>query len=101
MSRSISSCRMEQSYIRWSIVWLPPSQGQSGDSIILNRCRYDLILPRDVTKAINCGVIVILVFNMSFTLGKNSFVVLVFVVLVMCVCVWCAGQINPIIPSFS
>ena len=45
MSLSLLSCRMEQSYISWSFIWLPTSQGQSGDSIILNRCRYDLVLP--------------------------------------------------------
>ena len=81
MSLSLSSCRMVQSNRRWSTVWLPPPQGQSGDYIVLKRCSYDLVLPWDVTNAVKFGVNVILVFNLSFMFGKNSFVVSAFVVL--------------------
>jgi hypothetical protein len=80
MGRSLLSCGMVQLKIRWSTVWLPPPQGQSGDSVILKRCRYDVVLPRDVTNAVKFGVKFILVSNLSFMFGKNSFVVRVFVV---------------------
>ena len=86
MSRSLSSCRMVQSNRRWSTVWLPLPQGQSGDSIILKRCRYDLVLPCDVTNAVKFGVNISLVFNLSFIFGKNSFVVCAFVVSSHCIC---------------
>ena len=90
MSPSLSSCRMVQSSRRWSTVWLPPPpQGKSGESIILKRCRYNLVLPWDVTNAVKFGVIVILVFNLSFIFGKNSFVVSAFVVLSHCICHFC------------
>jgi hypothetical protein len=43
ISFSLSLCSLVKSYIRWSTVWFPPSQGHSGDSIILKRCRCDLV----------------------------------------------------------
>ena len=78
MSFSLSLCSMLQSYIRWSTVWFPPSQGHSGDSIILNRCKYALVLPCAVTIAVKFGVFDF--GNLSLIIGKTSFVVNAFVV---------------------
>jgi len=52
MSFSLSLRSMGQSYIRWSTVWFPPSQGHSGHSVILNRCKYALVLPCAVMIAV-------------------------------------------------
>jgi len=57
------------------------AQGHTGDSIILNRCRYDLVFPWAVTIAVNLGVNVIFISNLSLILGKNSLVAAPFVVL--------------------
>ena len=43
-------------------------------TIILNRCRYDLVFPRVITIAVMLGVKVIFIFSLSLTLGKNSLV---------------------------
>ena len=53
----------------------------SGDSIILNRCKYDLVFPCAVTIAVKLDVKVIFIFNLSLIFGKNSLVTDPFVVL--------------------
>ena len=80
MSSSLSLCSIGQSYIKWSTIWVPPSQGRSEDSIILKLCKYAFVLPWAVTIAVKFGVGLILVFNLSLILGKNSFVASPFVV---------------------
>jgi hypothetical protein len=80
ISFSLSLCSLVQSYIRWSTVWFPPSQGHYGDCIILKRCRYALVLPWAVTIAVKFGVNLILVVSLSFMVGKNCYVVDCFVV---------------------
>ena len=62
---SFSLFNLLQSYNRWSIVWLPLAQGHSGDSIILNRCGYNLVFPWAVTNAVNLGVKIIFIFSLS------------------------------------
>jgi len=86
ISLSLSSCRVEHSNIMWSTVWLPPTQGQSGDSMVLKRWRYALIFPWDVTSAVKFGVAVILVLNVFLMFGKNCFVVAALVVASHCIC---------------
>ena len=80
MSLSLSLCSLLHSYIRWSTVWLPPSQEHSGDSVILKRCRYALVFPWAVTKTVKFGVSLMLVDSLSLMFGKKCFVV--------CMCVW-------------
>ena len=75
LSLSLSLCSLLHSYIRWSTVWFPPSQGHSGDSIILKRCRYTLVFPWAVNKALKFGVNLMLVDSLSLIFGKNCFVV--------------------------
>jgi len=86
LSLSLSLCSLLHSYIRWSKVWFPPSQGHSGDSIILKRCRYALVFPWAVTKAVKFGVSLMLVDSLSLMFGKNCFVVEPFGVQSHCVC---------------
>ena len=78
---SLSLFSFLQSYSRWSTVWLPLAQGHSGDSIILNRCRYDLVFPWAVTIAVKLGVELIFIFNLSFMFRKISSVTYPLVVL--------------------
>ena len=85
ISFSLSLFRLLQSYFRWSTVWLPLAQRHSGDSIILSRCRYDLVFPWAVT-AVQLGVKLIFIFNLSLMFGKNSFVTDPLVVLSHCYC---------------
>jgi hypothetical protein len=56
ISFTLSVYSLGQLYSRWSTVWFPPSQGHSGDSIILKQCRYALVLPWAVTIAVKFGV---------------------------------------------
>ena len=86
-SLSLPLCSMLHSYIRWPTVWFPPSQGHSGDSVILNRCKYALVLPWAVTIAVKFGVNLILVINLFLIIGKTSFVVCVCVCMYVCMCV--------------
>jgi hypothetical protein len=51
ISFSLYLCSLVQSYIRWSTVWFPELQWHSGETIILKRCRYALVLPWVVTIA--------------------------------------------------
>jgi len=50
-------------------------------TIIWNRCRYDLVFSWGVTISVKLGVKVIFIFSLSLILGKNSLVVVPFVVL--------------------
>ena len=86
MSFSLSFRSMGQSYIRWFTVRFPPSQGHSGDSVILNRCKYVLVLPCAVMIAVKFSINLIFVFSLSLIIGKNSFVVNAFAVEFHCVC---------------
>ena len=45
ISFSLSLSSFSQSNMRWSAVWSPLAQMHSGDSIVLNRCRYALVFP--------------------------------------------------------
>ena len=56
LSFSPSLFSLLQLYSRCSTVWFPLTQGHSGDSIILNRCRYNLVFPWAVTIAVKLGV---------------------------------------------
>ena len=47
---------LPQSYIMCSTVWLPLAQGHTGDSIILNRCRYVLVFPWAFTIVVYCYI---------------------------------------------
>jgi hypothetical protein len=76
----LSLCSLVQSYIRWSTFWFSASQDNSGECIILRRCRYDLVLPWDVTITVNFVINLIFVVNLSFMTGKNCYVVDPFVV---------------------
>jgi hypothetical protein len=62
------------------------AQGHSGDSIILNRCRYNLVLPWAVSIAVKLGVKLIFSFNLFLTLEKNSLLADPFVVFSHCFC---------------
>ena len=86
MSFSLSLHSMGQSYIRWSTVWFPPSQGHSEDSVILNRRRYALVLQCTVMIAVKFGVNLIVIFNLSLIIGKDSFIVKAFIVEFHSVC---------------
>jgi len=77
----LSLFSLPQSCIICSTVWLPLAQGHTVDSIILNRCRYDLGFPWAVTIAVKLVVKVIFIFSLSLILGKNSLVAVPFVVL--------------------
>ena len=79
ISFSLSLCSFVHSY-RWFTVWFPPSQGHYGDSVILKRCRYALVLPWAVKIAVKFGVNLILVVCLSLMIGKNCFVFNPFVV---------------------
>ena len=73
ISFPLSLFSLLQSYSRCSTVRLPLAQGHSGDSIILNRCRYDLVFPGAVTIAIKLGVKLIFMFNLSLMFGRILF----------------------------
>jgi hypothetical protein len=55
-------------------------QGHADVSIILNRCKCDLILPCPVTMEVKLWVMFILIFNLPATTGNHSFVFFPFVV---------------------
>ena len=74
ISFSLSSFGLLQSHSRWSTVRFPLRQGHSGDSIILNRCRYDLVFPWAVVIAVKLGVRLIFVFSLSLLFGEDSLV---------------------------
>ena len=63
-----------------STVWSPFLHWYCGLSIILHLHKYDFMLPCPVVIVVNLGVVFILIFNLSSTLGKKSFVVASFVV---------------------
>ena len=86
ISFPLSLFSFPQSYSRCSTVWVPLQQGHSGDSIILNRWKYDLLFPCAVTIAVKLGVKVIFIFSLSLIFGKNSFVTVPFVVLSQSCC---------------
>ena len=69
----LSFFSLPQSYIMCCTVWLPLAQGLTGDSIILNRCRYDLVFPWAFTIAVKLGVKVSFIFSLSLILGKKKF----------------------------
>jgi hypothetical protein len=48
--------------------------GHTALSIKLNRWRYALVRPCPVTKAVKLGFMIIFIFNLYLTFGKNSFV---------------------------
>jgi len=56
LSFSFSLSTMRKSYIRWSTVSFPPTQGHFGDSVILFRCKYALVLLCSVVIAVKFGV---------------------------------------------
>ena len=58
-----------------SIVCSLVPQGHVGVSIILIRCKYDLILPCPVTMDVKSLVMFMFVFNLSAITGKYSFVI--------------------------
>jgi hypothetical protein len=80
ISFPLSLFSLPQSCNRCYTVWVPLPQGHSGDSIILNRCKYDLVFLCAVTIAVKLGVKVVFIFSMSLILGKNSLVTVPFVV---------------------
>jgi len=86
ISFSVSLSSLLQSNRRWSTIWLPLAQGHSGDSIILKRCRYDLVFPCAVTIAVKLGDRLIFIFSLSLMFGKNSLVTSPLVVLSRCCC---------------
>ena len=86
ISFSLSLFNLLQSYNRWSTVWLPLGQRHFGESIILNRSRYDLVFPWAVTIAVNLGVKLIFIFSLSLMFGKNSLVTDHLVELSHCCC---------------
>jgi len=73
ISFSLSSSSLGQSNMRWSTVWSPLAQTHSRDCVILNRCRYALVIPCPVTIAVKLGVRLIF-FSLSLTSGKYSLV---------------------------
>ena len=50
------------------------------ETVILNWCKYALVLPCAVVIAVKFGVHLIFVFNLSIIIGKNLFVVNAFVI---------------------
>ena len=58
-------------YIKWSTVCESSWQEQVGSSVILNRCRYVLVIPCPVIIAVSCGDIVMRSFILRRTEGKN------------------------------
>ena len=73
ISVSLSLCSLLHWYSRRSTVWFPLAQGHFGDSIILKRCRYDLVFPCTVAIAVKLGVRLIFVFSLSLMIGKKIF----------------------------
>ena len=57
-----------------------------GSSANLNLCRYAFVFPCPVTRAVNSGIIGILIFNLCSSLGKKDRHMSPFVVLVHCCC---------------
>ena len=86
ISFSLSLFSVLQSYIRWSTVWLPLVQGHSGDSIILNQCRYDLVFPWAVIIAVKLVVKLVFIFSVALMFGKNSLVAYPLVQFSHCFC---------------
>ena len=66
-------------WIRWSTVWSSLLQGHVALSINLNQWSYALVLPCPVTMAMKFGFMLIFIFNLSLTFGKNSLVMAAFV----------------------
>ena len=60
--------------MRCSTVWSPLAQTHSGDCVILNRCRYALVIPCPATITVKLGVGLIFFFSISLTSGKYSLV---------------------------
>jgi len=58
--------------MRWSTVWSSLAQTHSGDCVILNRCRYALVILCPVTIAVKLGVRLIFFFSLSLTSGKYT-----------------------------
>jgi hypothetical protein len=67
---SLSLLSSPHSYNKWSIVWSVVPQGQIGVSIILNRCKYDLMLPCPATMHVTFWVMFNFIFSLSATTGK-------------------------------
>ena len=84
VSFPLSLFSISQSYNRCSTVCVPLPQGHSGDYIILNRCKYDLVF--FLFFAVKLGVKVIFIFSLSLIFGKNSLVTVPFVVLSQSCC---------------
>ena len=83
---SLSCSTSSQSYIVRSIVCSSFLHEHVGLSMILYLYKYDLILPRRVTKVVKFGVTIIFSFNLSAILGKYNFVIAPFVVQSHSVC---------------
>ena len=65
--------------IKWSVVWSPFLQVHVASSKILNRWRWGLVFPCPVTSAAKIGFMSICNLSLSFTFGKNSFVIAAFI----------------------
>jgi hypothetical protein len=65
-----------QSYSRLSVVWSVLPHGHIGVSDVLKRCKYAFMLPCPVTMVVKLWVVVIVLFSLSATIGKESFVIL-------------------------
>jgi hypothetical protein len=83
---SLSLVSGSHSYNKWSIVWPVVPQGHIGVSIILNQCKYDLMLPCPVTMHVKFWVMFNFIFSLSATIGKYSFVIFPFVVWSYSIC---------------
>ena len=65
-----------QLYIVWPTVCSPLLQEHFRFSIILYLCRYDVMLPCPVTKAVKLGVGLIRSFSLPTMMGKKDFVIM-------------------------
>ena len=75
-----------QSNSRWSIFWSLLPQGQVGAFIILKRCRYEFVFLWPLTITVKFCVRFIVMFSVSLTSGKKSFIVFPFVEFVHSLC---------------
>ena len=73
ISFPLSLFSLSQSCNRCYTFWVPLPQGHSGESIILNRCKYDLVFPCAVTIAVKLGVKVIFIFSLSLIFWEKFF----------------------------
>jgi len=71
---------------KWSFFWSLVPQAYVGVSIILNRCKYDLIKPCHFTMFVKVWIVFIFIFKLSATTGMYYFVISSFVVLFQSLC---------------